>query len=259
MSRSSVTATNINWNEKVDGAIQAFTIMHAENALKAAVAKKQFSSTPTVITDGVPNRDYHQVRPYGRIEFSSVGGRAAVARWIMGRLMALSPYGPGRHGHYRERHIYMINGTEASDAALDRLQPSDTLQIVNTQPYAGKIEGRDAFTRWDVSKRLSWKKHGRKGNTRFGVRKMQGWARSATQGESSQAPNGVYRVVLGEAAQRFGKTIRIGYAPVQLSLNVTVWGQEGGPRSKFRKQPRKRIQRPQIYPCFVITSLQMIQ
>jgi hypothetical protein len=247
---SSASITKIDFDKLIDGKIEDFTVAVAENALKSAVGAGKFGTDVSVITDGVANRDYHQVKPYGKIEFVQSGSLQEVARWILSELARKSPVLTGR---YQKSHIFMINGLQADDDALDRLKPGDLLQVVNTQPYAGKIEGRDAFTRWDAKKGTTWHKHGGKGLTRWGVRKKQGQSRSAGQGESAQARNGVYRVVLAEAQARYGRLVVIKYAPTQLSLGVKVWGQQGGRRSAFGN-PRKRVMRPQIYPCFTIQS-----
>lgn len=244
--------TSVQWDRVFTPKIEDFQIATAENALRSAVSRG-FDNQPAVVTDNVANRDYHDVKPFGRIEFVAKQTVPECARWLMAELTRRSPVGSvgDRHpGLYKRSHVYLINGSQADDADLDRLKPGDRVQIVNTVPYAGKIEGRDAFTRWDTSKtsKKGWKK------SRRTVRRKQGWKPSQMAGQSSQAPRGVYRVVLEDATRRYGRMVVIDYAAVLLSLNVKVWGQQGGSRRALQGAPRKRVLRPQVYPCFTLKT-----
>jgi hypothetical protein len=255
MARIGVTIdglTSVAWDKVMFPRFQDLHIEIAERALKDAVTKG-FDTSPTVVTDGVVNRDYHQVKPFGRIEWDRKSTSADAGRWIMQELERRSPVLTGR---YQKSHVFLINGQIADYDVLSVLGPRGVLQIANTQPYANKIEGRDAYTRWETR----YSKRPRKGQlTHRGKRKKQGWSRSDMAGESPQAPNGVYRVVLGEAVARFGKSIQITFAPLQLNLGVQVWSKQGGmyQRKKYRLNSgmaRQRVLKPQIYPCFTIQS-----
>jgi hypothetical protein len=206
--------TSVTWDKAIEPSIQKFTADIAENVLRRAVASG-FDPQPVVITDGVPNRDWRQVKPFGKIEWARRPVMKDAALWIMNELVTRSPVGPGRHGHYRDRHIFMINGAQVDAAALDNLKPTDRLQIVNTQIYAKKLEGSQR-------RKLSLR----------------------PQHTKAKDPAGVYQVVQKAAASRFGRTIFIDFKYVQLNLGQTVMR---------RMSHGRRIPRPHrvnaVYPC----------
>lgn len=201
------------------------TIAIAERALQEEV-RRGFDTAPVVITDGVPRRDWHQVKPFGKIEFARRTQVAEAVLWAMQRLEEKSPV---RTGRYRASHVVMINGAQiAGDvrAALVNVKPGDRVQIVNTQPYARKLEGATASRRTGRQKRRAL---------------------------SRQAPAGVYRVVVRELVQRFGRTMFFDFAYVKLNLGVKVWGQQGGTRGKHPgSRQRKRVLRDQVYPALKV-------
>jgi hypothetical protein len=198
------------------------TIAIAEQALQEEV-RRGFDTQPVVITDGVPRRDWRQVKPFGKIEFARRTQVADAVLWALQRLEEKSPVLTGR---YRASHVVMINGAQISGdvrTALVNIGPSDRVQIVNTQPYARKIEGATASRRTGRQKRRA---------------------------SSRQAPAGVYRVVVRELVQRFGRTMFFDYKLVKLNLGVKVWGVQGGARGKHPgARQRKRVLRDQIYPA----------
>jgi hypothetical protein len=217
--------------------VKAATIAVAEAALREEVGRG-FDTEPTVITDGVIRRDYHDVRPFGRIEFTSRFNLADAVFWTMEQLFNASPVKTGR---YRQSHMLVLNNQLVSGnirVALAKVTPSDTVMVVNTQPYAGKIEGRDAYSRWETRQTK------KRGKSRMAARKKAGYSRSQLQGESSQARNGVYRVVLAKLIEKYGKAAAIDYRPVTLPGGVKVWTSAGG-------RSRKRVQKDQLYPAFI--------
>lgn len=171
----------------VEGSIQGFQIEVAEEVLRKEVGKG-FTNTPTVITDGRPRLDYHAVKPFGRIEFIAAPDMHDAVLWAREQLIALSPVGPGVHGHYRDNHWILINGQgvegRAADQALLAYKPGDRVQIVNIKPYARKIEGKRA------NRRKQWKRR---------------------RGLSRQSPNGVYRVVQQMVVQRWSRTVFVDF------------------------------------------------
>lgn len=191
------------------------TIAVAEKALQAEVGRG-FDNKPVVITDGVPRRDYSQVRPFGKIEFAR---RPQMAEAVLWALDALRKRSPTLTGRYVQSHVVLLNGAEiAGDlrAGLAAVKDGDRVQIVNTQPYAKKIEGR-----------ASSKKRGVSGE----------------RGLSSQAPGGVYRVVVRELVRRYGRSMFFDYKLAKLNTGVRVKGWQGGGKG------RRRIMRDLTYPA----------
>lgn len=213
---------------KLGAWVQQQTIAIAERELAKEVARG-FDASPVVITDGTPRRDYRRVKPFGKIEFARRQSVLDAVLWAIDRLREVSPIGPPEHGHYRDDHVVMINGQQITGdlrAALTSVRPGqDRVQIVNTRPYARKIEGATASG-----------------------------ARSARRPLSRQAPGGVYRKVQRELLQRFGRVMFFDYTMVKLNLGVKVWGAVGGGRRKVNgkwvsQKPRERALRDQVYPA----------
>ena len=203
--------------------IKAATIETAERVLREEVARG-FDNEPVVITDGMPRRDYLQVKPFGRIEFAARTSMAEAVRWALTELQKRSPVLTGR---YASSHTVMINGAEVQGniwVALRNVQPTDRVQIVNPQPYARKIEGAIANKRTGRGKRAAL---------------------------SRQARSGVYRVVLRALVNRFGKALFFDFKYVNLNTGIKVWGKRG----------TRRVQRDQVYPAlqFFIKPTQLPQ
>ena len=191
--------------------IKAATIETAERVLREEVARG-FDNEPVVITDGMPRRDYLQVKPFGRIEFAARTSMAEAVRWALTELQKKSPVLTGR---YASSHTVMINGAEVQGniwVALRNVRPTDRVQIVNPQPYARKIEGATANKRTGRGKRAAL---------------------------SRQARSGVYRVVLRALVNRFGKALFFDFKYVNLNIGIKVWGKRGA----------RRVQRDQVYPA----------
>ena len=191
--------------------IKAATIETAERVLREEVARG-FDNEPVVITDGMPRRDYLQVKPFGRIEFAARTSMAEAVRWALTELQKKSPVLTGR---YASSHTVMINGAEVEGniwVALRNVRPTDRVQIVNPQPYARKIEGATANRRTRRGKRAAL---------------------------SRQARSGVYRVVLRALVNRFGKALFFDFKYVNLNIGIKVWGKQGA----------RRVQRDQVYPA----------
>lgn len=213
------------------------TIEVAERELKAAVGQG-FDNEPVVITDGMPRRDYKDVRPFGKIEFVARHDLAEAVRWALSELQRRSPVLTGR---YASSHIVLLNGKEIEGNIWDTLRKAkngtDRVQIVNTQPYARKIERATAS-----------KKSGRR-------------ARKAL---SRQARSGVYQPVLRALVNRFGRSMFFDFKYVKIESGVKVWGAAGGRgaplsdrqivrgpggRIKGWTRPGRTVQRDQVYPA----------
>lgn len=202
--------------------VKAQTEKVAMDALRQEVGRG-FDNQPVVVTDGVPRRDPAQVKPFGKIEFIANTSMAEAARWALTELQKRSPY---LKGDYVRSHTVMLNGrTVEGDiwAALRNAKPGDKVQIVNTVPYARKIEGATA-------RKATKKRHGRE-------------KRAAT---SSQAKSGVYRPVYRALVARYGKALFFDYKMVKLDTGVKVMGKQGGSASA------KKVLRDQVYPAIQI-------
>ena len=182
------TAETVKW---VLGTIEATTIATAEEVLRREVAAGNFTTEPVVVTDGAVGRDYHQVRPFGKIEFVAQPTMRLAVEWTLEMLRRLSPVATGR---YRDSHVVLLNGTGLTGqglAVLDRAREGDRIQIVNVQPYARKIEGQRAKRRKQIRGR---------------------------RGLSKQAPGGVYRKVHQLLVQRYGRTLFVDYRLERLEV-----------------------------------------
>lgn len=212
--------------------VKAFMIRTFEEVLVEEVGKG-FDRQPLIITDGTARRDYRSVRNFGRIEARARSTSADVVLWLLDELRRLSPIGPGKNGHYRDAHRVYADGREVTD--LKELDAAKRVMVVNVKPYAGKIEGKDAYTRWET-------KGGKK--SRRAMRRRKGYKPSSMRGQSRQAPNGVYRVALRNLQRRYGKSVFALFQPQKLPLGVKVSGYSHG-RSK-------RVLKDQIYPAIII-------
>lgn len=195
--------------------LQEVTVSTAFDVLGREVVRG-FDNEPVVVTDGVVKRDPRQVKAFGKIEFIARTTIADAVLWAQAELQKKSPVLTGR---YASSHIIRINDVEVKGnirVALTRVKAGDRVQIVNTQPYARKIEGATA------SKRSG---------------------RARRRASSRQARGGVYRPVLRMIVQRWGKSVYVEYKLIKLPTGVKVWGLQGGGKN------RKKVRRDQVYPA----------
>lgn len=215
--------------------LRKFHIAVAEKHLKARVARG-FDRQPLVVTDGRARKDYRDVKVFGVIEFARRANLAEAVLWARDRATEISPIGPSKAGHYRDDHMIMIDGVQVRGdlkAKLMALKAGQRVQLVNPRVYAALIEGKDAYTRWEVRP-----KRGKPG--RRAQRRKEGWKASQMRGQSRQAPQGVYRVVFRELVRRYGKTMAFNFGNMKLPSGVRVSGQLG--------KGGKRGLRDQVYP-----------
>lgn len=187
--------TTEQWDRGMYPRIQDATIVTAERALVTAVQTRNFDRQPVVVTDGRPRVDHRQVKPFGRIEWIKRANLTEAVKLALQMLVDKSPVGPGRNGHYRDRHTVLIDGQSVKgdlDAALASVRPGQRVQIVNIQPYAKKLEGVAAKKK----KKLKAKK-----------------------GISAQAKGGIYRPVQRALVQRYGKSLFIDFKMVKLEFD----------------------------------------
>lgn len=221
--------------------IQAITIETGHRRLSEHV-RRGFDPEPVVVTDGVIRRDPNLVKIGGRIEFVRRTNIADAVRWALTELQKRSPVLTGR---YASSHVVMLNNEMIVGniwQKLRQVKAGDKVQIVNTQPYARKLEGATA------SKRTG---------------------RSRRRAASRQARGGIYRPVLRAVAQRYGKTVYVDLKYVRLNTGVKVWGAAGGGKPLPDRQiirgargrivgwtrPGRTVQRDQVYPALVFFAV----
>lgn len=144
--------------------------------------------------DGVLGKPLEQVKPDGvtLTEFELIGH---VVDAVLQELFQVSPYGPEKGGHYRDDHWLFVNG-QRRDASVEggavRIDPTDKVVIINTRPYARKIEG--------------------------GARRRSGGRASPRRpGLSVQAPDGVYEITARKMAGRLGNIAVINFTYLALA------------------------------------------
>ncbi len=217
MARAARERIDTVWDEAIEPDIRKYTATVARQAL-AEEQLRGFDERPRRIVDRRYDAPLDSVRPFGVIEFIARGDIAELLRWIWAALVKRSPVLTGR---YKRSHLVMINGVSVGpdpEAVIAKYKPGDRIQIVNTMPYAKKIEGRS--------------------KTKTGG--------AAVRGQSKQAPNGVYRAVYGAAKRRYGKVAFIDFSYVKLDTGRTVMGLQGGGKN------RKRVRRPAVFPAIQI-------
>jgi hypothetical protein len=230
MARSARERIDTIWDADLVPDIREYTKTVARQVL-AEEQMKGFDEKPRRIVDRQFDAPLDAVRPFGVIEFIARGDIAELLRWIWAGILRRSPVLTGR---YKGSHLIMLNGTSIGsdpEAVIAKYKPGDRIQIVNTMPYAKKIEGRS--------------------KTKAGG--------AAVRGQSKKAPNGVYRAVFGAATRRYGKVAFIDFKYVKLDTGVTVMGYQGGAHFTAKKNAgdirrRKRIKRPAVYPSIHISQ-----
>lgn len=178
----------------------------------------------TTLVDNKEGRSEYDVKNAGRIEYILPTNLLEITLFVMDMLIAQSPLGKGaaanRSGRYNENHKIIVNGHMVDEMQLKNMianpppneGKNDQVLIVNTQPYAQKIE----------------------------------------RGESMQTPTGVYKRVAAAAKRRFGKvafiskkSLTAAQIPGQAKTEVTKrkGTKGGGPVQVAAIYPAIRISR----------------
>lgn len=167
------------------------------------------------IVDNSYVKPIEEVKFGGKIEFTTKETLGDILTQIHLWLKQLSPI---LSGEYIMNHTLLVNGEYVAwDKAVKGLTigPKDKIQIINGVPYARKIEGNDIYS--------------------GGSKKRKPL--------SSQAPNGVYRVVYSRLRRRYGRNVYIKYTFSRL---------EGGAIVGATNKRGERIKLDQVYPTLVI-------
>lgn len=177
------------------------------------------------LVDGSATKPISNVLPLGKIQFQAPEPIADIALEALSLLIKYSPVGSGaaanRTGRYNEKHVVIFNGQiltglqslrRAIDAQDQRIKQNDEIIIVNTQPYARKLE----------------------------------------RGYSSQSPSGIYKRVASIMRRKYGLIAFISQRYINANkipgLKSTIVRQRQGTRggvTKLVKQvyPAIRIKR----------------
>lgn len=129
------------------------------------------------------------VKDYGVVSYVRRAGMPEILQTAVKLLRKVSPR---KTGQYLSSHIILVNGKELPLHSIDQivLAPDDIVQLMNVTEYARKIEGYDIGTG---------------GTTKSGKPRKR-------RPLSSQAPQGVYRLVARLLKQQYGNSAYIKYA-----------------------------------------------
>lgn len=201
------------WDKEMVPNLRQFQIDVARQVLAEEQARG-FDRNPRIIVDRRHDAPVESVKFAGRIEYAARSAIDDIVAEVYAELVELSPV---LSGDYRDAHLVMVNG-----ASIDyrpgqplNLKDGDRVQIVNTQPYARKIEGGGSVVhRW----------HGRRKRRRGQMLRIT----RSSDALSPQAPNGVYRVVWRRARDRFGAVAFVDFKWVKIEGGLSVrarWAQ----------------------------------
>lgn len=199
--------------------------------------KKGFPKEYVEITDGKIGVPYQQVdiRKRGSIEISALESIEELVTVIFRSIVANSPVDTGR---YIDSHLMLFNRQAVAEGASDAVawarknnitpKKGDTLQFINYQPYARKLE-REGITRNRRNPKI--------GKTRKGKYKKQNFGLK---------PNGTYFLATQVARKRFSTGVGkikfefIGGEPIFQNL------------SEISRKTFKLDGRPYLYPSIII-------
>lgn len=208
-----------------------FAKRHAEiakRALKDLEAAQGVHPT-TVIVDGRRGAREESVQPFGIITYE-ISFLADVVNAVWKALIAASPVGPGKDGHYKDDHLLFVNRQRVEATPGDPklvIPPGAVCVIVNAKPYARKIEG--GFKR-------------EPNPDAFGPRGGKRFIKKRRPGLSVQAPDGVYEVAVRALQRRFGNMASLSFTYEAVDELGIVTGKRSN-KSDLR------------YPCVIITEL----
>lgn len=172
----------------------ARTLIDEADTKNAAAAGRILAKK--VHVDGRVNAPLESVKPDGVI-LAQWDALEAVVAYAMDILILNSPFGhndprPGHPGLYSKSHILFADGEKVEFTESGRLPEADVYTILNTVPYARKIE----------------------------------------RGLSKMAPDGVYMVTAAMVAQRFGRVAKVGFRYIAPTFgDISTWAQQKSART----------------------------
>lgn len=182
--------------EEITDWVQEMTLQVFREELRFEQSRGNLSD-PIIETDYKVGKPARKVRAFGRIAAYDRVDIAEVIDFIFEMLHRESPYKTGR---YFKSHVVMVNGVQYDfdSKRLPGLTEKDSVEFVNVQPYAKRIE--------------------------------QGW--------SPMAPRGVYKRVMKAAARKYGKSIYLKFTYRTLNLGRMVTRYIGGDKRPLRRPQR---------------------
>lgn len=211
----------------------------AYDALKEEQGKG-FDKNPITIVDGKFGKNVNDVNPLGKIQYvSHVGNIAEIIRYAFEAVWSRSPQ--GRKSEYLSSNVVVYNGRQvAKDPATletwlksTSIKDGDKIRIVNTAPYARKLELQGV--RYGVTKR------------KFGKASKKNLQTANSKGQVKK-PNGAYALSAKSIKAKYGRNAIIKF-DLMLGSSLGL----NGP-GRVRKTGRDRG-RPYVYPTILIYAV----
>jgi hypothetical protein len=203
--------------------IRGYQVQLIEDERKRLTNRREFPHKKTdyrTVVDKKYDLALASVKDYGVVSFVRKAGMPEIVQKAVTLLRKVSPV---KYGTYMLNHIIMVNGKELPLHAIDQivLSPDDIIQLVNVSEYARKMEGYDIAG---------------------GGRTKKGTPRKRKP-QSSQAPQGVYRLVARLLKQQYGNTAFIKYTfrTMESARTVRVTRGKSAGTSKQNRYPMIRI------------------
>jgi hypothetical protein len=196
---------------------------------------KGFDKNPILLVDGKFGTSVDNVKPLGKIQYIA---KQNVKNIVMFAYEAVLKRSPEDTGRYLNSNVVTYNGNQVANnlqglkswLARTEFGEKDKIRIVNTAPYARKLELQ---------------------GVRKGVRspKMGKFVRGSTQRPNQNGqikkPNGAYTLATKAIKAKYGKAVFIKF---ELLLGSTI-GLVGAGRVR---KTGKDIGRPYVYPSILI-------
>ena len=198
-------------------------IVISDIALREEQAKG-FDKKPVMLVDGRKDKNIKDVSPLGKVEFVARQQAGEIITYAYIALLELSKVLTGR---YKSSHIVFINGTEVASDLLSLniwlgtnpvFKDSDIVRIVNTQPYARKLE-LDGVSAGRIKARTINKK-----------------GKGPRAGVTIKKPNGAYQLALRRVSSKFKRNMDIRFSFIPGSqLGIASYFKRSRANSKSRK------------------------
>lgn len=185
----------------------------AKEVIKDAVKNRGFDPSYVRLVDGNANRPEEAVKPFGKIEYVA---RQNLKQIILETFKGIIRRSAKDTGRYIRSHVVTYNGETVAknlpqlEAWLKKpivFESKDRIRIINTQPYARKLE------RYGVTAQSAGKSVGDKVK-RYGMNKKG--ERTGGKGIRSDAvgmlvPNGTYALTARSIDRLYGKNAYVSY------------------------------------------------
>ncbi len=197
-----------------------------------------FDPKATKFVDGVPNKKFEQVSPFGSIE---IVARADLKEVIQFTYRGIVERSKIVTGEYANNNIVTYNGTEVAnnsaelEAWLNTNPPftsRDRIRFINTAPYARKLE------RHGITRQRSWKVKNAKADKR-----LKGLV---------LIPNGVYVLTARAASAKYGKNSFVRFSFVS-GAEINLTGSNRTYKTDSGVESRKG--QPYFYPSILISVI----